>query len=171
MPGVVGTLTRESDGADAFAVGGAANWKIVKKLADESRTMTVTPANDAELLVTLVPGVHIVRAVIYFGTANAIMDMKYQMNFTGVANWEVSGRRFMFPGAPAGTDQENSLMLSGVINTTVVAASTSGIGRLEFDLVLDVTATGVLEFRWSQNTLDAGALTFKRGSYVEYMAL
>lgn len=58
---------------------------------------------------------------------------------------------------------------AGVIGSTAVAATTTGSARVEIEAVLDVTVAGNFQFRWSQNTADAGALTCLLGSYIETM--
>lgn len=173
MPRVVGTLLREADSVDAFASGGGggSDWTLVRKSADEGRSATITLTADSNLVAALGVGTYLIRGVVYFSTANATMDYKFDLAFTGTATWEVAGRRFMAAGAAAGTDQENNIMQTGVIGSTAVAAATTGIARVEFEVVLDITVAGNFQFRWAQNTSDPGALTCKRGSRFEYTLL
>ena len=150
---------------------GSSAWTTVKKTSDEARASNTTLTVDGALKVTLGVGVHVIRMVAFFKTANATMDYKYDTNFTGTTTWISSYRRHAAAGAAAGTDAENTLAAEATVPSTSVAATTTGIARVEIEATLNVTVSGDFQFRWAQATSDAGNLTARRGSYLEYMTL
>lgn len=168
--GLVLTKTGAADYAVGWAAPASAPWALVRKTAAEARTANITLTADSALVVALGTGTYLVRGVALLSTANATMDYKFDLNFTGTATWPAAMRRYMAAGAAAGTDQENSLAQTAVISSTAVAATTTGIARVEFEAVITVTAAGTFQFRWAQNTSDAGALTCLNGSYLEWTA-
>lgn len=145
----------------------------VQKTSNENRSSANTGATltvDSTLKVTLAAGVWFIRVVAYFSTANATMDYKYDTNFTGTGTFNTRFHRHVTAGAAAGTDNETDTPGTGTVPSTAVTATTSGEARVEVELVLDVSVSGDFQFRWAQNTADAGNLTCRRGSYLEYMA-
>jgi hypothetical protein len=148
-----------------------APWAIVKKAADQQRTANAVLGADSELTVALGIGRYIVRGVAWFTTANATMDYKYDCSFTGAASYTARLHRHIAAGSAAGTDNETSTIGTGVIPSTAVAATTTGLARVEFEVIIDVTGAGTFQFRWAQNTSDAGAMTCLRGSYLEYTSV
>lgn len=166
--GAVLTKTGGADYATAWQSPASAPWTIVKKGADEARTANITLTADGALTVALGAGRYQVRGVIWLSSANATMDYKYDVNFTGTASYIAMSHRRIAAGAVTGTDNETVAIGTGVIPSTAVAATTTGIARVQIELMIDVTVAGTFQFRWAQNTSDAGALTVLRGSYLEY---
>jgi hypothetical protein len=159
-------LTSAINAVDAKASAGAL-FSTVMKTADETKTANVTLAADALLKKTLTVGQYRIKVSAFFSTANATMDFKYDTNFTGTATYKSRLQRHVTAGALAGTDSETVTIGSGVVPSTAVAATTTGIGYVELELVLVVTVAGEFQFRWAQNTSDAGLLTCTEGSYLE----
>jgi hypothetical protein len=145
-------------------------FTIVKKTADENRTNS-TMAVDATLKVTLQPGQYRIVVRAEFSAANATMDYKYDTNFTGTASVKFRKHKHIVAGAAAGTDSETVTVGTGQVPAQSVTATTSGVASVEIDLVLVVTVAGEFQFRWAQNTTDAGALTCFEGSYLQYAAV
>lgn len=103
--------------------------------------------------------------------ANATMDYKYDLNFTGTVGTWTSYRNHSFGGAAAGTDNENTLVTAAIIPSTAAAGTTSGVGLVQIEVVMDVTVTGELQFRWAQNSSDPGNITCRAGSYLEWIKI
>lgn len=166
--GMVLTKTGSADYADAWQSPSSAPWTMVKKPADQQRTANSVMTADADLVVALGTGSYIIQGVVWMSTANATMDYKYDCNFTGTASYTARLHRHIAAGAAAGTDNEAVTVGTGVIPSTPVAATTTGVARVEFEVIIDVTVAGTFQFRWAQNTSDAGALIVRRGSYLQY---
>lgn len=145
-------------------------WTMVKTTADLSRNTTATLADDSTLIAALSASTaYHVRIKVFFSSANATMDFKFALNYTGTTTAVTCRRSFAAAGATAGTDNENTLMSNALPGSTSATATTSGIGWVEIDLVIITGTAGTLSFQWAQNTSDAGALIRLRGSYLEYM--
>lgn len=165
-----GTIYRVTAAELLALLSGASAWTTVKKVADESRAANVALTVDSTLRAALTIGTWVVRGVAAFSTANATMDFKYDLNLIGTGTWSRRFHRHVAAGAVAGTDNETDTIGTGVVPSTAVAATTTGIGRVEFEAVIVVTVAGEVQFRWAQNTSDAGNLTCLRGSWLEYMS-
>ncbi len=140
---------------------------VVTKSSNESRASTTALSADSALVVSLATGIRFVQCTVYLSTANATMDFKFATGFTGTATVVAWYRRYSPAGATLGTDNENTLAGSGAqIASTAVAATTSGIARVDIEMLLDVTVSGTWQFQWAQNTSDAGQLTVLRGSNI-----
>lgn len=159
-------LTSAINAVDAKASAGAL-FSTVMKTADENRSATVALTVDATLKKTLAIGQYRIKVSAFFSTANATMDFKYDTNFTGTATYKARLQRHIAAGSLAGTDIETVTIGSGVVPSTAVAATTTGIAYVELEIVLVVTVAGDFQFRWAQNTSDAGLLTCTEGSYLE----
>lgn len=149
-------------------------WSATIKSADEARNNSSggsTLTADAVLRRTLPPGQHHVRMRVAFLTANATMDLKYDTAFSGgsaTVRWH--RHRRIVAGAAAGTDNETTSIGTGQVPSTAATGTTSGAASVEVDMIIDVASQGELQFRWAQNTADAGLLTCLRGSYLEVAA-
>jgi hypothetical protein len=164
-----------NDGADgapgavgpAGPAGPAGLGTSIVKTTNESRTLSTTLSADSALQAVLGVGVRYVKCIVFLQTANATMDYRYASAFTGGTAAVIAAyRRHTNAGATAGTDNENTLALTTQIPSTAVAATTSGIAKVEIEMLLDVTVSGTWQFQWCQNTSDAGALTVLRGSNI-----
>jgi len=145
----------------------------IPKLLNEVRSASTTLLNDGEL-VFVVPstGKYIIRLVAFINTANAAMDYKYATNFTGTATSVTSFRRHVEAGLSAAPGTENVLAGTAQISSTAVTHSTAfGVGRVEIEIVMDVTVVGTWSFQWAQNTSDLGSITCLAGSLLEWMKL
>lgn len=153
------------------AGGGSSPWTLVKKTADESRNLNVTLTADSALVVALNAAT---RYRIYINvmltTANATMDYKYDCNYTGTITSIRCKRKHAAAGAVAGTDVENTQASAAIVPSTPVAATTTGVGYVEIEVNILTLTAGTLQFRWAQNTSDAGLLTVLAGSYLEHAA-
>lgn len=158
-------------GSHTHAGGGASPWTLVKKTADEQRNLNTTLAADGALVVALGAATRYrVYINVMLTTANATMDYKYDLNYTGTVTSIRCKRKHAAAGAVAGTDVENTLASAAIVPSTPVAATTTGVAYVEIEVnVLTLTA-GTLQFRWAQNTSDAGLLTVLAGSYLEHAA-
>lgn len=151
---------------------GGAGWAIVKKTADQNRASTITLADDSALTLALPVGNFRIRGFVFMQAANATMDYKYALAFTGTHAGARCRSAHAACGAVLGTDNESTLAQNAasptIIASTPVTGATSGTGYVEFDVLLQVTAAGTFSFQWAQNTSDAGNLTCAAGSYFEY---
>jgi hypothetical protein len=171
-PGTSGfVLTSAGAGADpSYAAVPGANWTLVKKTTATNRASTITLAADPVLVVALSAGTnYLVRGRVFLDDANATMDYKYDLNFTGT----LTGSRWRCLHAPCGalvgTDNESSRAGSGALpGSTSVAATTTGQGYVYFECYLQVNTAGTFQFRWAQDTSDVGNLRVQDGSYLEW---
>lgn len=152
---------------------GGSGWTFVAKSASTDRASTTTLADDPHLTMSLSATTkYVIRAVIYFASANATMDYKFATAYSGTVTGTVrTVRRYIAAGAAAGTDNENTLPTTGQLASTAVAATTTGTARVEIEQVIETNASGTWSFRWAQNTSDAGNLTALFGSYIEYRSV
>lgn len=151
-----------SDAADAML------WKYKYKDSNQVRTSTTTLANDSMLTVTLETGNYYrVRFYVLLETANATMDYKFALNFTGTSSLFYTKVKYIAAGGSSETIQAQNT----IIGSTSVTAATSGIAYVELDCLVNVTATGTLSFQWAQDTSDAGDLTVLQGSYLSYAVM
>lgn len=154
------------------AGGGGSTWTTVKKTADESRASTTTLANDAALNFPCAAGTRYrVRFGVIYTIANATMDFKVAMNYTGtLTGADTTVRRSISPAAAIGSDNEFTVGNGSIIGAPVaMTTSSSGIGTMEYEVIFLTNAAGTFSLQWAQNTSDAGAATVLAGSYLEYM--
>lgn len=146
----------------------------IYKTADESRNTTVTLATDGQLVTPTLnaPGTYVVRGKVLFETANATMDFKWGLIYTGTATSFVVHRRHYVANAAAGTDNEETRLTdSGALSASgpfSVAGTTTGKGFAEFEATIRITSSGTFGFQWSQDTSNASNLTVLEGSYIEW---
>ena len=80
-----------------------------------------------------------------------------------------SRRVYSAAGAAAGTDAENTQSMTTLIPSTSVAATSTGVGYVEFYCVVTTLTAGTFAFAWAQNTADPlAAVTVVAGSYLEW---
>lgn len=149
-----------------MGAGGNSPWFIVMANADEARSATTALADDPVLSFPLGVGKHHIRGRVALNAANATMDFKHQYNFTGTAT-DVTHRRQQPTGQAGSTDNETTVT-GQYLNTSLVVLGGAGDAYVEVDIFLVVTVAGTFSFQWCQNTSDAGALTRKATSYLEY---
>jgi hypothetical protein len=160
-----GTQTASTISDFGTAVQSYLTWFAVFKLADQSKTSDTTLANDSELTLTLVAAnTYRVKFYVLLTAANATMDYKFAINFSGTTTSVYAKAKYVAAGGTA----ETIVAQNSIIGSTSVTAVTSGVAYVEVDCVIEVNAGGTLGFQWSQDTSDAGALTVLKGSYVEY---
>lgn len=149
---------------------GSGGFSIVKKTADENRANTTTLTNDAALTIALAAGTtYHIRGKIFLNTANATMDYKFALSYSGTTSSIICKRTYAAAGAVAGTDNENTLAQNTIIGSTAVAATTTGIAYVEIDVTISTTTSGTFGFQWAQNTSNGSNLTVLKGSYLEYL--
>lgn len=146
-------------------------WVTVMKTSDQNRTNN-TLSNDSALVITLAASTkYHIRGRVYFNTANATMDFKYALAYSGTITNIIAKRSHAVAGAVASTDNENTIAQNSILGSTAVTGTTTGIGYVEIDVVITTNATGTFGFQWAQNTTDGSNLTCMAGSYLEYYVI
>jgi hypothetical protein len=150
----------------AAGAGGGGSWTTVAKPATTTRTATAVNADDPHLTIPLVGGeVYIVRARIWFNTANATMDYQFAFAYTGtmpdMPRWAVSA-------GPGGVGAMTAGMSLTGAATNSYTVATSGLGYAYYDFVLSPTTSGNFKYQWAQRVSDAGNCQTLLGSYIEY---
>jgi len=151
------------------APSGSGGFTVVKKISDENRSSTTTLTNDGALTISLAASTtYHIRGKIFLNTANATMDYKYALAYSGSTTSIMCKRAHVVAGATAGTGNENTVAQNTIIGSTSVTANTSGIAYVEIDVIIVTNATGTFSFQWAQNTSNGSNLTVLGGSYLEY---
>ena len=146
------------------------SFAVVKKTSNENRSSTTTLTNDNTLTISLnASTTYHIRGKIFFSTGNATMDYKYALAYSGTTNSIMCKRVHAAAGAASGTDNEVSLAQNSIIGTTSVTATTSGIGYVEIDIIIQTNTAGTFGFQWAQDTSNGSNLTVLAGSYLEYL--
>ena len=154
-------------GTDTIAFSNANKFRTVPKIADEARANNTTLTADSALQINLEAGKsYSINARIYLSAANANMDYKFDMNYTGALS--VVNRRVNYTVAGSTTGSGTFAYGSALQGSTAVTGNTSGLAYIEFSLSCTASTSGVFSFRWAQNTADGANLTVLRGSYMEY---
>jgi hypothetical protein len=158
-----------ADGAD----GGP--WTVLFKPSAEQRT-SITIANDPHLQADIAAGATVkIEAKLFLWTPNANGDYKFATAFSGTLNataylthWL---REYLAAGAAAGTDAANTLAGVGMIPSTSVAATTTGIAVVKIEMTVAAATAGTFAIQWAQNAADAAGLFLLPGSYLKYHVL
>lgn len=153
-------------GAVVLAAVDVGCWTTVAKAASTARTATAVLASDPDLTVPLAVGKYVIRSMVHFSAANATMDFKYGLNFTGTATSYMT-REFIAPGG-AGTSGASQAAFTPMTASEAVTSTSAGYGSVAYEIVIDVTVAGTFAFQWAQNTSDLAALTVLFGSNLEY---
>jgi hypothetical protein len=139
-------------------------WTPVKKTADETRNSDATITADDTLAFAMAANTsYLIRGRVLFSTA-ATPDYQYDWNAPSGASIRIAVSTLNAGGV-------NAL---GGADTALATARTSvgnlaGDGWVDFEgLVSNGDNAGDLEFRWAQNTSDAGDTTVRSGSYIEH---
>lgn len=167
-----GSTYGRKNGAWAPIAGGGGGSTLVKKTADQARTSTTTLADDAELVSPLGAGsLYHIKVFVLFNQANAAMGIKFAFAYSGTLASDYYRGARASAGAAGGTDNEQTGSGSGAIGVTITQlSSASGIGYIQYDLILNTTTGGNFSFQWAQSTSAAAALTVLGGSYLEVTA-
>lgn len=147
-------------------------WSTVKKTADETRASTATLANDSALSFACLAGTsYRIVLDVFFSQANATMDFKYAMAYSGTITSQYAYRLQHAPESAIGADNDLTATNANLVNAGAIAMTptVSGAGYVRVELILNTNAAGTFSLQWAQNTLDAGNLTVLRGSYINYM--
>lgn len=164
VPGLA-QLSNQSGG------GGSANFVLVQKTSDEIRNNTATLAVDGALFFAMSASTtYVFRMVVYF-TGDSTPDFKF--GHDGPAGSVLIDIHHRFT-APGGTSFTGVGVLNAYNPSTGVAitATTGGNSVLFLDGTIQNGATpGNFEFRWSQNTSNAGNSIVRAGSFIEYRAV
>ena len=166
--GAAGTVLQSAGAAAAPTFGKA--WTLVQKTADETIASDTVLGDDAALtLACSASTTYVIRCTVIFKTANATMDFKYALNYSGTTTGDISSHiRQIAAGATPGVDVETTGITAAAVGSTSVTATTSGTGRIFVEQTFTTNASGTWSFQWAQNTSDAGNLTVMKGSFLEW---
>lgn len=152
--------------------GGGGDWTTVKKITDESRNTTATLADDSALLFSCSSATRYqVRMKVFVTTANATMDFKFGIAYSGTHTSAFMRWVAQVPGAGAGTDNENTFSTASLVSSQALLAATFGPCFIEVDVTILTDSSGTLSFQWAQNTSNASDATVLAGSYLEHMTI
>lgn len=175
---------RNGTGATSFTIlplgtvrlnGNAAIWYTTGEASERDtwidRTAATTKNSDTALAAdgTLVFNTHAntryqFRFVVYFAAA-ATPDLKFDLNHSGTTTYTRYHVKDIVGGAAALTARA----VGTAMNTVITVLGAGGQGMIEIEGYLSVGANdGALQFRWAQNTSDAGDTTIEEGSTVWY---
>lgn len=143
---------------------------FVRKTADEDVTSSAALQNDNELLYTIgATGTYIAKLVLFVtSAANAAGDINLGFSFpTGTLSYGAFGLDSSLASGFSGTfaAQAVTSATSGVTAIGLGASTATNMIVIETDFV--ATATGTLQFMWSQNTSNANKTTVKAGSFMK----
>jgi len=169
----------ETDTKDKYFWTGTEWWPVGPlarvKTADESVTSSTTLQNDDHLVIPVTANSkYAVEAFIMaLGPATADLKIDWAIPASSFINinmleWQranAEGQRVVLTGGAAGRmtleGESNGLALFGSTFSTQ-SSWTTFVGQLGV-----VGTAGNLQFRWAQNTSDAGAVTLKAGSWLK----
>lgn len=167
-----GSLYGRKDGAWAIVPGsGTGAWTTIAKSADETRSSTsTTPTDDAILVLALdASSRYIIKLRAYVEATGG--GFKYTTAYSGTTSKIMTHRRASVAiGGATGTDNELTSTFDSLLSGSNLG-STSGMGSVELDIILQTTTLGTFAFQWSKNSAVAGDVTVLGGSYLEYMKL
>lgn len=155
-------------GLQGTAAAGSVFWTTINKVNDTTRTANTTLTADPDLQFSLAANTkYVIRIEVWFDTT-AAGDFKYGFNGPAIGAGIIRmHRRAVLPNATAFT-----------IATTTTAYDTTGVsltstgtngGYIALAGIIQNGATaGTFDFRWAQNTSDAGNTIVRAGSYLEY---
>lgn len=152
----------------------AGAWTMLTKASDETRNSTTTLADDGALVLALAATTRYhIKARIFYSIANATMDFKYRLAYSGTTTSQAWHNLVRPAGITAsGTDDEFTLTGASAfpLPTFTPGSAASGIGYIDLQLTLLTNAAGTLSLQWAQNTSDAGDCKVLAGSCFEYIA-
>jgi len=147
--------------------GGGANWTLVSKTSDQSRSSTTTLADDTQLQFSASSSTtYRIKVRLFFETANGTMDVKISPAFSGTTN-SIIYRRLIHP---ANSNPANNIT-NNFSTPTVIDAAGAVLNYMEMEIVLDVNTSGTFSIQWAQNASNASNLTLRKGSYIEYLTV
>jgi hypothetical protein len=150
----------------AAGAGGGGAWTVVSKPATTTRVSTIVLADDPHLVIPLIGGeVYVVRARIWFNTANANMDYQFAFAYTGTMP---NQPRWAVAAAPGGVGAMTAGMSQAGTATNSFNVATSGLGYAYYDFVLSPSTSGNFTYQWAQRVSDAANCQTLQGSYIEY---
>lgn len=100
------------------------------------------------------------RVVCQFNT-QATPDFKCDINYTGTVT---TYREFSTYVVPGSTTPVSTTPHTTIGTDTAIAGASAGEGWVEIEGAIATNAAGTLQFRWAQNTSDAGNTIVRNGS-------
>jgi hypothetical protein len=167
------TLTWNALGPVIAATAGSNQFTPVIKSADEARNTTTTLTDDSTLVVPMTGGTkYLLRCRVLWNIANATMDFKYGLAYSGSMTHHYRYIRAADVSAAAGTDAvSESFADSLVASQAITVTAVTHFGLLEFYIVAEPSTSGTWSFQWAQNTSNASDATVMAGSIVEWAPL
>lgn len=164
------TLTNKTLTAPSISdpdITGVGAVKRAIKTANETVTNNATPQNDDHLFFTLEAGTWVFDAYIVPQCTVDGADLKLNISFDGTAADFMAGEH---GPEVAATATSSTLMRVTNVNSVGGNLVSGVIGGSDSILTIrgfiEVTVSGTLQLKWSQNTADANGLTLKKGSWL-----
>jgi hypothetical protein len=150
-------------------VGQSTFWTTIDKISDETRTANATLTADSALQFSMAANTkYVIRIEVWFDTT-AAGDFKYGFNGPAIGAGLIRmHRRAIIAGAAAFTVSAVATAYDPTTGIGLAGTGTTG-GYIALSGIVQNGATaGTFDFRWSQNTSDAGNTIVRAGSYLEY---
>jgi hypothetical protein len=145
-------------------------WTTVLKAADQARASVTALADDDTLVIPMTAGKYIIRGHIFYTIANATMDFKYGIAYSGSMTTHHRYIRSFNVSSGSGTDSvTESIDDSLVASQALTVTSVTHAGMLEVFIIATPSNSGTWSFQWAQNTSDPGNAIVLGGSYLEYL--
>lgn len=143
---------------------GASQWTTVSKAADETRNSTTTLTVDDTLSFTMAANTKYRVRMMVVGYCAATPDFKWRHAGPASPTLVVLRRRAMY-----GTSSETNIGIDTAYSAAdlLISGETSFVIEL-FGVIHNGATPGDFEFRWAQNTSDAGNTTVRAGSFLEH---
>jgi hypothetical protein len=140
---------------------------VLVKAADQSMNTQAVLQNDNDFVIPIGASAteqYFFEVYLHAVAANATMDIQVGWNFpTGVTIlWGTMGVQAQWSNAAA-AGQPNTLLAIGNVLTAGLAAAVDD-AMFAWGWIFGGGTAGTLNFKWAQNTSDAGTLTVKKGS-------
>lgn len=136
--------------------------KYISKAASETVTSSTALQNDDDLFATLTPGVWRIELRL---TATGVSGGDLAVAWSNTGTMTAVGRTCHGPGeTTADTDDGTAGMTGRALTSTVAYGITAVAAGVMEDLLIEVTATGVLQLRWAQATSNVTGTTLSASS-------
>lgn len=148
--------------------GGSSAWTTIFATSDDTRNNN-TLANDTQLQFACTSATRYqIKIKVWFTTANATMDFKFGLAYSGTHTSAFTHWRAQVAGVGAGTDNENTFSTNALVASQALTGTSFGPGSIEVDVTILTNSSGTFSLQWAQNTTDAGNAIRLAGSSLEH---
>jgi len=150
-------------------VQGISVWTTIDKVNDTTRTASTTLTADPDLQFSMAANTkYAIRIEVWYDTT-AAGDFKYGFNGPAIGAGVIRMSRYaIIAGATAFTVSAVATAYDPTTGISLAGTGTNGGYIALHGLIQNGATAGTFDFRWSQNTSDAGNTIVRGGSYLEY---